>query len=347
MFRSLSFLALVLSFAALVFVACGPTGQGNCGPTNCDGCCDTAGKCRTGDQSDSCGSGGNNCDVCSGGQVCAAKACVLPLGGGAGGGTGGGTGGGAMDGGSGGGAGGGTGGGATGGGSGGGTGGGTGTCTMPTPVACSDAAISQLDLKVPVSPDGVTSNVADGTGWISTINAVAGGLTPTQSFVYAKFDATGLVKVGLGDQDALDSMDWDIAFRRFVIRLNGGDSGPSCVAAAVTAPGTAYGSVTAVPTGLAWEVDNFLDREPGCAFVDDGSGLGTSPDTALADFYQYTTCVSMSGRVFIVRTRDGRHLKLEVTTYYATVAAQTSCNMTGSSGGTAGGTVRVRWQYLD
>jgi hypothetical protein len=327
MFRAFALTAFAALCAGFLFAACGPTGSTTCGPTTCEGCCDATGTCRTGDQPDGCGSGGNRCTVCSDGQVCTAKACVMPVGGGAG---DAGTGGGAGD---------------AGAGTGGGAGGG-GSC-MAASVACSDAAIIALDLKVPVSPDGVTSNAPDGTGWQSTVDARAGGLTPTQSFVYAKFTPTGLVKVNVGDEAALDSMDWDIAFRRFVIRLNGGDSGPSCVAAAVTPPGTTYDSITSVPSGLTYQVDNFLDRPPACAFIDDGSGLSTSPNTALAGYYHYTTCVSMTGRVFIIQTRDGRHLKLEVLTYYATISGQTACNTTGSSNGVPGGTIRLRWQYLD
>lgn len=326
MFRSLSSLAVAsIAAAALVFAACGQTGQTTCNADSCDGCCDSTGKCRTGDQNDACGAGGLNCDVCSGGQVCEQRVCAVPMndagsGGGAGGGTGGG--GAGMD---------------------AGTGGGAGMC-MARPVECSDAAINSLDLKMDASPDGLT-NAADGTGWLSTIDSRAGGLTPTQSYVYAKFGASGLEKVALGDQAALDSMDWDIAFRRFVIRLNGGDSGPSCTTAAALAPGTTYDSVTSVPASLTYAPDNFLDRPPTCTFIDDGSGLGTSPSTALSDYYAYTTCVSMTGRVFIVQTKDNRHVKLLVTTYYSTVAQQSGCDMSGAGG--TGGTIRMRWQYLD
>ena len=47
--------------------------------------------------------------------------------------------------------------------------------------------------------------------------------------MYAKFTANGLVKLDtLSDMTALDSMDWDIAFRRYVVRINSGFSGPSC-----------------------------------------------------------------------------------------------------------------------
>lgn len=322
MFRTLSSLALSsIAMAALVFAACGQTGQTTCNADSCDGCCDSTGRCRTGDQNDACGSGGLHCDVCSGGQMCVQRVCTVPMNdAGSGGGTGGG--GGDMD---------------------AGTGGGRGLCTA-TPVECSDAAINALDLKVAVSPDGIT-NTADGAGWLSTIDSRAGGLTPTQSFVYARFGANGLEKVALGDQAALDSMDWDIAFRRFVIRLNGGDSGPSCTVAAKLPEGTTYDSVTAVPEGLTWAPDNFLDRPPTCNFIDDGSGLPTSPSTALSSYYEYTTCVSMTGRVFVVQTKDNRHVKLVVTTYYATPSQQNACDTNGTGG--MGGWIRMRWQFLD
>ncbi len=224
-------------------------------------------------------------------------------------------------------------------------GGGTGSCTK-TPVVCSDQAIAKLDLKVPAATELIV-NTPDGTGWSSTIDASGGGVLPTDSYVYATFGATGLVKVALGDQAALDSMGWDIAFRRFIIRLNGGDSGPSCTGAAALPMGTSYEQVTQVPSAATFAVDDFLDAPPGCGFLDDGSGLTTSPATALASFYAYTTCVTMTGRVFVVQTASGRHLKLTVSTYYATEAGQTMCNTSGSSGTTPGGTVRLRWAFLD
>lgn len=106
--------------------ACGPA---KCSPSNCSGCCDTAGKCQTGTGAEACGLPGNVCQACLIGQVCSSGLCTTTgIGGGSGGGTGGGTGGGgATDGGgAGGGAGGGDPDGGTGGGMGGGTGGGAG-----------------------------------------------------------------------------------------------------------------------------------------------------------------------------------------------------------------------------
>jgi hypothetical protein len=55
----------------------------------------------------------------------------------------------------------------------------------------------------------------------------------------------------------------------------------------------------------------------------------------------------MTGRVFILKAGNGRHVKLTVDTYYATQAGQGACNTSGASGGVAGGTIRMRWAFLD
>lgn len=280
-----------------------------------------------GGENAACGAAGNACTNCiNSNQVCGNGACVvLGTGGGTGMGGGGATGGGAA---------------------GGGTGGGAFSCTR-TPVECSDQAIQNLDLKMNVAAGTITT-MADGMGsFRSTIDATGGGFPPTDSYVYARFTDTSLEKLPISDLTALDSMDWDIAFRRFVIRINSGDSGPSCVAAQVEPMGTAYDSITMVPAGYLPEGDDFLTRPAACTFIDDGSGLGTSPRTYLSSFYQYTGCVAMTGRVYVLRTQYGRHVKLTVTTYYSTVSAQTTCDTTASSGGAPGGTIRVRWQFLD
>jgi hypothetical protein len=215
---------------------------------------------------------------------------------------------------------------------------------MRTPVECSDQVIQGLGLFSNVATGGVI-NAVDGAGFKSTIDSTGGGFPPSESFVYLRFGAAGLEKVAIDDMAALDSMDWDIAFRRFVIRINSGDSGPSCVAA--EGRSEAYDAITSVPANFLPGGDDFISRTPTCAFVADGSGLTTSPNTRLASFYSYPGCVAMTDKAWVIQTHTGRHLKLLVYTYYATEAGQTSCNTTGTSGGAPGGTVRIRWQYLD
>lgn len=322
-------LALVLSLlvAGSIVAGAASCGTPTCSPQNCPtGCCTAAGVCVAGGENAACGSAGNTCTNCvASAQICGDGTCVaLSTGGGAGGGMGGGAGGGAVGGGA-----------------------GDGGVCAPTPVDCSDQAIQQLDLKTTVASGLITTTVDGNLGFRSTIDAVGGGFPPTTSYVYARFTETSLEKLPISDLMALDSTDWDIAFRRYVIRINSGDSGPGCVAAEVQPMGATYTSVTAVPATFLPEGDDFLSRAPACAFMDDGSGLGSSPRTYLSSFYSYVGCVSMTDRVYVLRTQHGRHLRLTVTTYYATEAAQQMCDSSGGSGGALGGTIRVRWKYLD
>jgi hypothetical protein len=315
----------------VVFVlgACGtPVPPVTCSAANCEGCCDSADKCRVGNQEAACGTAGLACNVCVTGQLCQSSLCVFSNPG-PDAGTDAGTDGGADA----------------------GTDGGTdaGSLCPATAVTCSDQAIQSLDLKNTVNAAAIV-NVGEDAGFRTTIDATAGGFTPTMSYVYGTFTNNGMLKVSISDEASLSSLDWDIGFRRFVIRLNSGSSGPSCVKAAATASGTVYDTLLSAPPGGNYVSDDFEGAPPTCTFKDDGSGLTTSPSTALANtaasFYAYNNCVAMTGRVFVVRTRQGRHVRLVVTNYYPTDAAQMTCN-SGTSPGVAGATIRVRWSFLD
>ncbi len=225
-------------------------------------------------------------------------------------------------------------------------------CVSKVAPPCQDQAILALDLKKPVAPGLITSSAVDG-GYVSVVDATAGsdGLSPvTDSFVYGKFTSAGLTKVAVGDEAALDSMDWDIAFRRYVVRLNGGPSGPSCVGASALPVGTSYDALAAVSSGAGYAVDAYYaDTPAACTFVADSAGLGTSPATALSSYYQYPNqCVQMTSRVYAVQTADGHHLKLTLDGYYFPVSAQVYCNTYGSKqGGSVSATLTLRWAFLD
>lgn len=217
-------------------------------------------------------------------------------------------------------------------------------CTDPTtPIPCEDQVVLQMDLKNNVAAGMITDEV-DGNGFWSTIDARGGGFNPTESYVYAKFTDTGLVKVDMTDEQSLTSMDWDIAFRRFVIRINSGNSGPSCVQSARLKNGTVYEDVMDAPADAIFIPDEYFSAS--CELIPDGSGLG-SPATALSGFWTYASCVQMTGNVYIVRKADGTSVKLTITDYY-TPAIQEQCNMTGSvpMQGSGSATIRMRWANL-
>jgi hypothetical protein len=220
-------------------------------------------------------------------------------------------------------------------------------CTMPVAPTCTDEQIQDLTLFKTTSTRMIT-NTAEGSGWASEIDATGGagtGITPKESYVYAKFTDQGLTPVAISDEAAFNSLDWDIAFRRFIIRLNSGVSGPSCVDGARTGPSTDFDTLAAEPAGLDYRVEQYYTAA--CSLVPDGSGLG-SPGTALQSFWKYTMCLQMSGNVYVVRLADGKKVKLVVSHYY-TQAVQDECDSTNAiqpGDASASAHVGVRWGYI-
>jgi hypothetical protein len=215
----------------------------------------------------------------------------------------------------------------------------------PVPPLCTDASILNLNLFSNPNPAPI-ENIIDGRGFSTHVDASGGGVSPSLSYVYARFTDAGLVAVNVGDEAAFDSTEWDIAFRRLVIRLNSGVSGPSCVAGARALVGTNYESLAAVPDGLDYNIENYFNSR--CEFVAEGSGLGL-PRAVLQSFWSYVECAQMTGNVYIVRLASGRRLKLTVTSYYSP-EIQSMCNANGTlpSGMASGaGHLRFRWAFLD
>lgn len=210
-------------------------------------------------------------------------------------------------------------------------------------VSCTDQSVQDLSLFKKAS-NRVVENMADGSGFLSHVDATGGGFTPNESFVYAKFTDTGLVRVDVGDEAAFNSRDWDIAFRRFQARLNSGVSGPGCVGGAELS-NVKYESLNAVPQGTTFESETYYDDQ--CKLQMDQSGIG-APGTILSDYWRYSNgmCVQMTGNVYALSLGDGRKVKLTITAYYP-VAAQAECDAKGTvPQGTAGGQVRFRWAFL-
>lgn len=218
-----------------------------------------------------------------------------------------------------------------------------GALCAPSAVTCVDQQVMGLRLfDTPNPAEPVEEGTAPGE-FTTLIDARAGGSMVSLGFVYARFTPAGLQRVAISDEQAFTSSEWDLAFRRFVIRVNSGVSGPSCVSAARTAPGTTFESLRTPPEGLQFRTEAYYT--PSCELVNDGSGIG-SPGTATASFWSYRSCVQMTGNVYVIRLRDGRHVKLQVRSYYDP-AAQATCDATGAVPQPNGaGNLRVRWAFL-
>ncbi len=221
-----------------------------------------------------------------------------------------------------------------------------GICSEPDYPPCEDNMILEMALQDRAALGMIENDSSDAEqgAWLSVVDARAGGFNanPPDSYTYARFGEDGLERVAISDEDSLESMDWDIAFRRFVIRLNGGDSGPSCVAAWTAPAGSKFEGLSAEDAG-AFQMDDFYGGS--CQFIDDGSGLETTPNTALASYYHYDGCVKMTERVYILRLADARLLKLQILAYYFPIENQQQCE---EGGGMVGGGAQfsVHWAFL-
>lgn len=59
----------------LIFASCGDQAEGECGPSNCAGCCDSAGNCFSGESPAACGLSGSLCVACEAGKECSGGRC--------------------------------------------------------------------------------------------------------------------------------------------------------------------------------------------------------------------------------------------------------------------------------
>jgi hypothetical protein len=216
---------------------------------------------------------------------------------------------------------------------------------MPREVACIEESFGALTLfSEEPNTDEVVNDPQD-DGWLTNLDTEAGGMSPKLPYLYLKFTDEGLKPVAINDDEAFESLDWDIAARRFVIRLNSGVSGPGLVQAARTTPRPEFAAVTEVPAGLDFRSEEYFTED--CTFVNDSTGIG--PGVALASFWSYQSCVAMTRNVYIIEITlpKKRHVKFEVIRYYPK-DRQDVCNETGAvPTPTYAGDMQVRWAFLD
>lgn len=98
---------------------------------------------------------------------------------------------------------------------------------------------------------------------------------------------------------------WDIAFREFFIKVNGGTSGRGGGNAAAMMVNSTFSDFTTIPSGSVWVQDN----APTFAINPAPGGWYTyNPTTFIA--------LPIPGKIFVIRTADGKYAKMEVTSFY-------------------------------
>lgn len=218
-----------------------------------------------------------------------------------------------------------------------------GVCTEPVELDCVDELLQDLSLQDDKTSNGAVETTAEGDDFVTTVDASAGGFgnETKNAWTYVRFTATGAEKVEIDDETALVSMDWHIAARRFILRLNGGSSGPSCVGASAFFEKD-YSELTSVPEGLEFVSDAYYTHS--CDLINDSSGLEGSPQVALAPWWEYPGCVKTTDVPFLIQLDDGSVLRFAVEQYYET--GQETCNASGNPG-QGGGAFVWRWAWVD
>jgi hypothetical protein len=169
------------------------------------------------------------------------------------------------------------------------------------PACAEDLRPDQPDAGVPGGDDD-----DDGGGGPSHVTNTDNGDGTTTTVVDATRDADWVyldletaAEVGEGD-------DWDLAFQRFKIKLNGGVSGDGGMEVAIL-PGADFGAMVAAPAD-GWVTD-----------VADGPDDDADPDLAFGGWYAYdvaTHVLTPNDQVYVVRSGAGGYFKLEMLDYY-------------------------------
>lgn len=123
---------------------------------------------------------------------------------------------------------------------------------------CGDALALDWPFHDTVST-GEISTTDDSGVKTTTIDASAGGQTGASNNPFVYLDLSTGEKVDVNDYDAFKSGGWDIAFKRYIVRINSADSGPGDVSMAKVA-NTTFDAVTSAPTDAsAWQQDVSYD----------------------------------------------------------------------------------------
>ena len=169
-----------------------------------------------------------------------------------------------------------------------------------------------------VSDGEVTVTEEDGITNV-TIDASAGGTDEQVNNPYLYFDFDTNARLDITDIEALENMEWDIAFKRTTIRVNGGDSGPNGCAISIES-GATWENATQSDDQNSFIQDDFVDGET-CEVTTEAReqiatafgvwfefGAGISPISAIYTHYEHTShavrkfeIISWSDGVFEVR----------------------------------------------
>ncbi|MFH1464060.1 MAG: HmuY family protein [Pseudomonadota bacterium] len=214
-------------------------------------------------------------------------------------------------------------------------------CPDPAEIACEDDLFQDLLTDDGDITDGAVDTTTDGDDFVTAVDAQAGGMNQAANnpWVYLHFDRNGARRVDISDEDSVESMDWHMGIRRFYVRLNGGDAGPSCVGVAKQ-NGQDYADIGAVPEGTTYQLEDFYTDA--CELTMDNYGM--SPRFAMYGWWDYTSCVVTTELPYLIQLDTGEIIKLRIETYYG--EGQQACNDSGTLGSDSG-VLTLRWRFME
>ena len=172
---------------------------------------------------------------------------------------------------------------------------------------------------------GKSTTQLDNGDFLTVVDATAGGAFSTEPHDFTYFSFEDQAVVALTDAEAAESSEWDIAFKRNEIRLNGGISGPGNVR------GSDLNSAEEVVAEEAFDAITPTDIPGSDAFSADG------PAYVLGEWYNYdstTHFLSTRNHVYIIDTGAGFY-KMQLLSYYREV-----------EGSPVSGFITFRWRPL-
>ena len=214
-------------------------------------------------------------------------------------------------------------------------------CTEPVAPTCIDEIIQELSLHDDKVSDGEVTTEASGEDFLTLVDATAGGMNRAadHAWTYVRFTVEGAERVDIDDETALEDMTWHFALRRFVIRVNSGDSGPSCVGVSQVERKDYSDVDEGDLAGAEFATEAFYDDA--CTLETDAIG---GPVTAMQAWWDYQTCLETTLVPWLVRLDDGHVLKMVVESYYEG-EGQTECNEEGTTDAESAW-IGLRWSYL-
>lgn len=186
----------------------------------------------------------------------------------------------------------------------------------PTPSRCSAALRQSLSLVDEVSTAAVTPLSGDSSDRTLYIDASVGGLNGADTHPWVYIALSSGEAVAVTDLDALRSTAWDLAFKRSVVRSNGGDSGP--------------GQGGAIRIALPWDevdrntlgnktlpVESWFDAD--CNLTRDDAMELVTTFSGWSEYDEVNHVLSAAPDVvFITAGADGTLYKLAILDYYST-----------------------------